>query len=189
MLKIFTHCRYSSGVFIFIRLSSYSLPVYLKRLVAMIKLKSLILNILLSVGTGLLSSVLTGNFSALYQDVNQPTLAPPAWLFPVVWSILYVLMGISAYIIGESEADSDMKSSALSVYYAQLAVNFLWSPLFFVFKFYWFSFFWLLLLWVLVLVMIIKFSKINKAAAYLQIPYLIWLTFAAYLNFSVAILN
>ncbi len=153
----------------------------------MIKLKSLILNILLSVGTGLLSSVLTGNFSSLYQDVNRPAFAPPAWLFPVAWSILYVLMGISAYIIGES--DSNVKSSALAVYYVQLAVNFLWSPLFFVFKFYWFSFFWLLLLWVLVLVIIIKFFKINKSAAYLQIPYLIWLTFAAYLNLSVAILN
>lgn len=153
----------------------------------MIKLKSLILNILLSVGVGLLSSFLTGNFSALYQDVNRPALAPPAWLFPVVWSVLYVLMGVSAYMIGESE--SDMKSSALAVYYLQLAVNFLWSPLFFVFKLYWFSFFWLILLWILVLVMIIRFSKINKTAAYLQIPYLIWLTFAAYLNFSVAVLN
>ncbi|MBR2578805.1 MAG: tryptophan-rich sensory protein [Clostridia bacterium] len=153
----------------------------------MIKLKSLILNILLSVGTGLLSSFLTGNFSALYQDANRPALAPPAWLFPVVWSVLYVLMGVSAYIIGE--ADSDMKSSALRIYYLQLAVNFLWSPLFFVFKLYWFSFFWLLLLWILVLIMIIKFSKINKVASYLQIPYLIWLTFAAYLNLSVAILN
>lgn len=153
----------------------------------MIKLKSLILNILLSVGTGLLSSFLTGNFSALYQDVNRPALAPPAWLFPAVWSVLYVLMGISAYIIGES--NSDMKTSALTVYYLQLFVNFLWSPLFFVFKWYWFSFFWLLLLWVLVLVMIIRFSKINKVAAYLQIPYLIWLTFAAYLNLSVALLN
>ncbi len=153
----------------------------------MIKLKSLILNILLSVGTGLLSSFVTGNFSALYQDVDRPALAPPAWLFPVVWSILYVLMGISAYIIGES--NSDMKSSALRVYYLQLAVNFLWSPLFFVFRLYWFSFFWLLLLWALVLVTIIRFSKINKLAAYSQIPYLIWLTFAAYLNLSVAILN
>ena len=153
----------------------------------MIKLKSLILNILLSVGVGLLSSFLTGNFSALYQDVNRPTLAPPAWLFPVVWSVLYVLMGVSAYIIGES--NSDIKSSALTVYYLQLAVNFLWSPLFFVFKLYWFSFFWLILLWALVLAMIIRFFKINKTAAYLQIPYLIWLTFAAYLNFSVAVLN
>lgn len=153
----------------------------------MIKLKSLILNILLSVGTGLLSSFVTGSFSALYQDVNRPALAPPAWIFPVVWSILYILMGISSYIISESNAD--MKSSALRVYYLQLAVNFLWSPLFFVFRLYWFSFFWLLILWILVLVMIIRFSKINKTAAYLQIPYLIWLTFAAYLNFSVAVLN
>ncbi len=105
----------------------------------MIKFKSLVLNIFLSVGTGLLSSFLTGNFSALYQDVNRPALAPPAWLFPAVWSVLYVLMGISAYIIGES--NSDMKTSALTVYYLQLFVNFLWSPLFFVFKWYWFSFF------------------------------------------------
>ncbi len=153
----------------------------------MIKLKSLILNIFLSVGVGILSSFLTGNFSSLYQGVNRPSLAPPAWIFPAVWLVLYILMGVSAYIIGES--GSNMKLSALRVYCLQLAVNFLWSPLFFTFKFYWFSFFWLLFLWVLVLVMIIKFFKINKLAAYLQIPYLVWLTFAAYLNFSVAVLN
>ena len=153
----------------------------------MIRLKSLLLNILLSVGTGLLSSLVTGNFSALYQSANRPALAPPTWLFPVVWSVLYVLMGISAYIIGES--NSDMKSSAKRIYYLQLAVNFLWSPLFFVFRLYWFSFFWLILLWISVLIMIIRFFKINKVAAYLQIPYLIWLTFAAYLNLSVAVLN
>lgn len=153
----------------------------------MIKFKFLILNILLSVGTGLLSSLLTGNFSILYQDVNRPVLAPPAWLFPVVWSVLYVLMGVSAYIIGESK--SDIKPNALVIYYLQLVVNFFWSPLFFVLKLYWLSFFWLLLLWILVLAMIIRFSGINKLSAYLQIPYLIWLTFAAYLNLSVAILN
>ena len=153
----------------------------------MIKLKSLILNILLSVGVGILSSFLTGNFSELYSDVNRPVLSPPAWLFPVVWSVLYILMGISAYII--SESDSKAKSSAMTIYYLQLAVNFLWSPLFFVGKFYWFSFAWLLLLWALVLMIIIKFAKINKLAGYIQIPYLVWLTFVAYLNLSVAILN
>ena len=153
----------------------------------MIKLKSLLLNILLSVGTGLLSALLTGNFTELYKDVNRPTLAPPVWLFPVVWSILYVLMGVSAYIIGESDAKG--KSSALKTYYLQLAVNFVWPFLFFVLGQYWFSFVWLLFLWSLVFVMIIKFYKINRTAAYLQIPYLLWLTFAAYLNFSVAVLN
>ena len=153
----------------------------------MIKLKSLILNILISVGTGIVAGLLTGNFSELYSDVNRPVIAPPSWLFPVAWSILYTLMGISAYMISESK--SPQKFSAMKIYYFQLAVNFIWPFLFFVFKAFWVSFAWLLLLWVLVLIMIIKFSKINKVAAYLQVPYLIWLTFAVYLNLSVAVLN
>lgn len=153
----------------------------------MIKLKSLLFNTILSVGVGLLSALLTGNSMQLYGDINRPALAPPAWLFPVVWSMLYVLMGVSAYIIGESS--SPAKTSALRTYYLQLAVNFVWPFLFFVFGQYWFSFVWLLVLWALVFVMIIQFYKINKTAAYLQIPYLLWLTFAAYLNFSIAVLN
>ncbi len=152
-----------------------------------IKLKPLILNILIAVGAGFLSSFLVGNFSELYTNVNTPDFAPPAWIFPVVWTVLYILMGVSAYLIGESKSSS--RNSALLLYYTQLIVNIIWPLLFFLGKFYFFSFIWILILWALVIWMIFKFYKINKLAALLQIPYLLWLTFAAYLNLNVALLN
>lgn len=152
----------------------------------MIKAKSLIKNILISSGVGLLAAFFTGDFSNVYDQIARPALAPPAWLFPVVWTILYVLMGISAYIINEEKSQRSAVLLALATYYFQLAVNFVWPFLFFKFRLFKFSFIWIVGLWLLVLVMIIKFYKINKTAAYLQLPYLIWLTFAAYLNFSAA---
>lgn len=117
-----------------------------------------------------------------YKNLNQPILAPPAFIFPVVWSILYVLMGISAYLISK-------KNSIPFVYYVQLFVNALWSIFFFVFKWRLFAFIWLILLAILIIIMIIKFMKIDKLAAYLQIPYLLWVLFAGYLNISIYLLN
>ena len=124
-----------------------------------------------------------------FEVLNQPPLSPPGWLFPIVWTILYTLMGISAYLIKTSDAKEQEKADALSIYHYQLLVNFLWPVFFFNFGWYLFSLIWLLLLWILVLWMIIRFEKINKTAAYLNIPYLLWLTFAAYLNFGVWWLN
>lgn len=152
----------------------------------MIKARSLIKNILISSGIGLLAAFFTGNFSNVYDQIARPALAPPAWLFPIVWTVLYVFMGISAYIINEEKSQRSAVSSALATYYLQLAINFIWPFLFFNFRLFRFSFIWLVGLWILVLVMMIKFYKINKTAAYLQLPYLAWLTFAAYLNFSAA---
>ena len=135
--------------------------------------------------SGLLSRVGMENFS---QTVAQPPLSPPGWLFPVVWTILYALMGISAARIWLSPP-SDNRSRGLNRFLAQLIVNFFWSPIFFNTGAYGFALLWLLLLWVLVVLMILSFRKVDKTAALLQIPYLIWLTFAAYLNWGVWKLN
>jgi tryptophan-rich sensory protein len=135
--------------------------------------------------SGLLSRVGMVNFS---QTVAQPPLSPPGWLFPVVWTILYGLMGISAARIWLSPP-SDNRSRGLNRFLAQLIVNFFWSPIFFNTGAYGFALLWLLLLWVLVVLMILSFRKVDKTAALLQIPYLIWLTFAAYLNWGVWQLN
>ena len=154
-----------------------------------IDVKLLIKSIALPLLVGIVSGLLTRNAMTQFELLNQPPLAPPAWLFPVVWTILYTLMGVSAYLIQTSDAVENEKSDALTIYYYQLIVNFLWPVFFFNFGWYLFSFFWLLLLWALVIWMIWRFNKINKWAAYLNIPYLLWLTFAAYLNFAIWRLN
>lgn len=138
---------------------------------------------------GAVSALLTQNSMELFQYIDKPPLAPPGWLFPVVWTILYTLMGISSYLILESGEDAQTIRSALTIYAYQLIVNFLWPTFFFNFGWYLFSFLWLILLWVLVLLMILRFKEINKLAAYMNIPYLVWLTFAGYLNLAIWILN
>lgn len=138
---------------------------------------------------GVVTSLLTGGGMEVFASVEKPPLSPPGWLFPVVWTILYILMGISSYLILTSETDESVKERAIRIYGLQLLVNFLWPTFFFNFRWYGFSFFWLLLLWFLVLVMILRFWENNKLAAYMNIPYLIWLTFAAYLNWGIWRLN
>lgn len=143
----------------------------------------------LAEAAGLLSGLLSrGGMENFSQTVAQPPLSPPGWLFPVVWTILYGLMGISAARIWLSPP-SDNRSRGLNRFLAQLIVNFFWSPIFFNTGTYGFALLWLLLLWVLVVLMILSFRKVDKTAALLQIPYLIWLTFAAYLNWGVWQLN
>ncbi len=138
---------------------------------------------------GGVSAALNSNSMEMFAQVHKPAFAPPAWLFPVAWTILYTLMGISSYLILTSGASKSETEAAIRIYAYQLAVNFLWSTFFFNFGWYLFSFLWLLLLWVLVLIMVIRFWHINKAAAYINIPYILWLTFAAVLNFAIWILN
>ena len=125
---------------------------------------------------------------AYSQTILQPPLSPPGWLFPLVWTLLYGLMGISAARIWQTPP-SKMRSLGLNLFIAQLVVNFFWSPIFFNLQAFGLAFFWLLLLWVLVLWMILIFRKVDPLAEKLQIPYLLWLTFAAYLNFGVWYLN
>ena len=153
----------------------------------MIKLKSLIISLVLSLGVGGLASLATRDSMDVYQYINLPPFAPPSSLFPIVWTILYILMGISAYGVYESE--SKYKSSALSLYGIQLIVNFIWPLLFFNGRMFSAAFVCLMILWLLVIFMIIQFYKVKPWTAWLQIPYLIWLTFAAFLNWNVFILN
>ena len=117
-----------------------------------------------------------------YNSLVQPPLSPPSIVFPIVWTILYVLMGISYYLLKNSSKKEKI------IYFVQLGVNALWSVFFFIGKFYLFSFIWIVLLDVLVIFMIGIFYH-NKASAYLQIPYLIWILFATYLNLGIYILN
>ena len=134
-----------------------------------IQWKALFLSLLISMGVGGLSAWITSGGMPLYEELAKPPLSPPGWLFGVVWTILFFLMGISSYM--------------------QLAVNFFWPILFFNLRLYWPAFSWLILLWILIIGMIARFSKVEKWAGYLQVPYLLWVTFAGYLSFSVALLN
>ena len=142
--------------------------------------KKLFLSILIPVGLGALVGFITSG-STNYTSLNQPSFAPPAIVFPIVWTILYTLMGISSYII--SESSSPNKEKALSTYWIQLIINLLWSIIFFTFNLKTFAFIWIILLIVFVIKMIKEFLSIRKIAGHLQIPYLLWLIFAAILNF------
>ena len=138
---------------------------------------------------GIIAALLTGGGMELFETIEKPPLSPPGWLFPIVWTILYVLMGISSYLILTSEAEQGQIDKAISIYGYQLVVNFLWPTFFFNLEWYLFSFIWLVLLWILVLIMILRFYQIDKRAAWLNVPYLVWLTFAGYLNLAIWILN
>lgn len=151
--------------------------------------RTLIICIVCPLLVGAIASALTREKMMNFSDVSQPALSPPAWVFPIVWIILYVLMGISSYIILNSEADKEERKQAFNVYLYQLFVNFLWPIFFFGLEWYFFSFIWLLFLWILVATMIKRFAEISKLAAVMNIPYLLWLTFAAYLNLGVWFLN
>ncbi len=152
-----------------------------------INLKTLLISIAISLGTGGLAALLTGAGTDFYSSINKPALSPPAWLFPAVWTVLYILMGISAYMIYEGGCST--KRSALGIYGAQLAVNFVWSLVFFNAKAFLLAFILIVILWILIASMIAAFHKCRPLAAYLQIPYFLWVTFAAYLTWSIYVLN
>lgn len=145
--------------------------------------------IVLAEAVGGLSALFTKDSMELYNAViSQPPLSPPAIVFPIVWGILYALMGISAARIRLSPQTA-AKKAGINLFIAQLIVNFFWSLIFFNAQAFGFALLWLILLWVLVFLMIRAFYKVDPLAALLQIPYLVWLTFAAYLNAGVWYLN
>lgn len=151
------------------------------------KYKYLIISILISLGVGGLSALITAGDMDTYKYLSKPPLSPPSVLFPIVWTILFILMGISAYMVYVSK-DRD-KDSALAVYVIQLIVNFFWSIIFFSLKLRLFAFIWIILLLVLIIIMIVKFYRISNKAGLLQIPYLIWTCYATYLTIAIYILN
>lgn len=137
---------------------------------------------------GGLAALLSGGMGS-YKVMNQPPLSPPGWVFPVVWSILYLLMGEASYRILESGADEKQVRKALIVYGVQLALNFIWPLVFFGGQMYLAAFFVLIALWIAIFITLRQFSAIDEIAGNLLIPYLLWVTFAGYLNFGVFLLN
>lgn len=147
---------------------------------------ALIISILIPLTVGTMSALFSGNISS-YSILNKPAFSPPGFIFPVVWTILYILMGASSYIVYFS--NSSNKSKALLLYCIQLFFNFCWSIIFFGLDLFLFAFIWLIALIFIIIIMIRQFLIVNPLSAYLQIPYLIWCIFAAYLNFSIFLLN
>ena len=149
-----------------------------------------IIAIIIAMGVGLLSTFITRNHMDIYNDIIVPPLAPPMFLFPIVWTILYFLMGISSGAIAKfNNVRKEEVSQARFAYGLQLFFNLFWSFLFFNMRSFLLAFIWLVILWFLILRMIIKFRKINPWAGNLQIPYLLWVAFAGYLNFAIYWLN
>ncbi len=153
-----------------------------------IHLKKLLIAIGIPLLVGGLSALLTMGSMSSFEEVRKPPLSPPSWLFPVVWTILFILMGIASYLIVTAEENA-LKLPAIVLYGTQLFFNFFWSIIFFNFEAYLFAFVWLIILWLLILATTVTFYKISKPAAFLLIPYLLWVTFAGYLNFGIFLLN
>ena len=149
-----------------------------------IQWKTLILCIAIPLAVGGLSALFTADSMQSFQVQPSPPLSPPGWLFPIVWTILYTLMGIASYIIVLS---NQPKQDAIFVYGLQLFANFFWSILFFRMELYFLAFLWLILLWILIFKTMTEFGKISLTAKRLLIPYLLWVTFAGYLNLYIAL--
>ena len=143
--------------------------------------KSLVFYIIITLLIGGLPSVFV-YMNDTYNSLNKPILAPPGILFPIVWTILFILMAISIYRVNKV-------TDYNCIYFLQLIINALWTPIFFGLKHYLFAFIWLIILLIVVLIMVSGFYKVDKKSAYLNIPYIIWLLFAGYLNFSIYLLN
>lgn len=150
--------------------------------------KKLLVCIAIPLAVGGLSALFTAGNIKLFEEINKPPLSPPGWLFPVVWTILYVLMGIALYLVVMTRTRENKMPAYIS-FGVQLFFNFFWSIIFFNAQAYLFAFIWLLLLWVAIVLNIYFFKKINSTSAKLLIPYIVWVTFAGYLNLGIYILN
>lgn len=150
---------------------------------------TLFLCIAIPLAVGGLSAWLSRGSMDKFAGLNKIPLSPPGWLFPVVWTILFVLMGIASYLVLLSGRPQRVVSSALRLYGLQLAVNFFWSIFFFRLSLYLFSFIWLILLWILIWITAVRFYRILKTAGYLMLPYLLWVSFAGYLNLGIYLAN
>ena len=146
------------------------------------KAKPYIISVLIALAVGGLSALLTMGNMDIYSQIIKPSFAPPGIVFPIVWGVLYILMGISS-------ARIYIKDGNLFYYVIQLILNFFWSIIFFNFNAFLLAFIWLVLLWVFIILMIFTFYRTDKLAAYLQIPYLLWVTFAGWLTLMIYMLN
>ncbi len=154
-----------------------------------IKWKTLMFCVLIPLAVGGLSAYLTRDSMAAFDELIKPPLSPPGWVFPVVWTILYILMGLASYLVVTSGSSPGSIRTALWIYGLQLVVNFFWPIIFFNREMYFLAFIWLVLLWLLIALNIILFSYHKETAGMLLLPYLAWVTFAGYLNLAIAFLN
>lgn len=151
-----------------------------------IQLKNLLPYLLLPLAVGAVSALFTANAMESFSEITKPPFSPPGWIFPVVWTLLYLLMGVASYLVASSSKNSGV---ALFFYFAQLFFNFLWPIWFFNCGWYLFAFLWLVALWILIRCTILLFWQIDNTAAILLLPYLLWVTFAGYLNLGIFLLN
>lgn len=154
-----------------------------------IKWKQLLIAVAIPLVVGGLAALLTSGSMDLLEMVEKPPLSPPGWLFPVAWTILYILMGVASYLVWQTTGSPRLRQQALRLYGLQLVVNFVWPLLFFNLQWYVVAFLWLVLLWVLILLTLLAFRRLSPVAGWLLVPYLLWVTFAGYLNLGIAILN
>lgn len=146
--------------------------------------------ILISQSAGIIGSFFTAPaIAGWYAELNKPLFNPPSWIFAPVWISLYALMGIASYLIWVKRKKEKLANTALVIFFIHLIFNALWSIIFFGLKNPMWAFFEILILWVMVLILIIIFHKIDKKASYLLIPYVLWVSFATFLNFAIWILN
>lgn len=146
--------------------------------------------IFIPLAVGIVSALMTEGSMNIYSELNTPPLSPPSILFPIVWTILYTLMGISSGLIFKNrERDIENTGLGLAYYAISLAFNFVWSIIFFNFRQFLFAFIWLIVLLYLIIRTVMSYKKVSPIAAYLQIPYAVWVAFAGYLNIAIYLLN
>lgn len=153
------------------------------------KMKQFLRCITVPLFLGLLSWLLVYNSISIFQHIIKPPFTPSASIFPIVWTILYLTMGISAYLIKRAHIDQNSRSQALFLYKLQLGINFFWPIFFFRFQWFFFAFIWLLFLWAILWMTVQSFYWIRKIAGILLVPYLLWVTFAGYLNLMISLFN
>lgn len=153
------------------------------------KLVPLLINVLIPILGGSIVGYLNRNAMSTYEALKKPFFNPPAIVFPIVWTILYVMMGIAAYRIFMKNRQGVDDNGGYFYYLVQLLINFLWSFIFFTFRLYGVSFIVIIILFILILITLIKFIKVDKIAGLLLVPYLIWVFFAGILNFFIWMLN
>ena len=149
--------------------------------------KSLVALLVATLGAGALVGFLTQRDSSFYESLTKPPFAPPGWVFPVAWTLLYAAMATAMWFVLRTQSRD--RFLLLGLYIAQLAVNLIWPYLFFVQKALGLAFFWLVLLWALAGVLLYQFFRESRVAGWLLVPYQLWLTFAGVLNFTIARLN
>ena len=154
------------------------------------KIRIFAVAIAIPLAVGILSALFTRDNMSIYSEINTPPLSPPSWLFPAVWTVLYVLMGVSSALVWlDARVYPKEARSGLFTYAVSLVFNFFWSIVFFNLRAYLFAFIWLVVLLVLIIKTVFHYKKVSPPAAWLQIPYIIWVAFAGYLNLAIFILN